>query len=73
MAATKAIRLHVSVFIRDEHRLYRSYFTDGRGVEMLGSPWSFLDLTPFGRQETLGRFAGRMPPDTAVPVVAATR
>ena len=52
MAATKAIRLQVSVFIRDEDRLYRSFFTDGRGVEMLGSPWSFLDLTPFGRQET---------------------
>jgi predicted dithiol-disulfide oxidoreductase (DUF899 family) len=24
---------------------------DGRGVEYLGSNWSYLDLTPFGRQE----------------------
>jgi hypothetical protein len=27
-------------------------FTSGRGAEALGSTWSFLDLTPFGRQET---------------------
>ena len=24
---------------------------DGRGTEKLGSVWSFLDITPFGRQE----------------------
>lgn len=42
----------LSVFFRDGDALYRTYFTSGRGVEMLGSPWSFLDLTPLGRQET---------------------
>ena len=31
---------------------YRTYFTNGRGVEALGSVWTFLDLTPLGRQET---------------------
>jgi hypothetical protein len=31
---------------------FRSYFTAGRGVEALGSVWTFLDLTPLGRQET---------------------
>jgi predicted dithiol-disulfide oxidoreductase (DUF899 family) len=41
----------LSVFIRDRERVYRSYFTSGRGVEALGSVWTFLDLTPFGRQE----------------------
>lgn len=41
----------LSVFIRDSETMYRSYFTNGRGVEMLGSVWSFLDLTPLGRQE----------------------
>ena len=25
--------------------------TRGRGVDALGSDWTFLDLTPFGRQE----------------------
>jgi predicted dithiol-disulfide oxidoreductase (DUF899 family) len=42
----------LSVFLRDRKRVFRTYFTSGRGVEMLGSPWSFLDLTPYGRQES---------------------
>jgi predicted dithiol-disulfide oxidoreductase (DUF899 family) len=41
----------LSVFLRDGDRIYRSYFTSGRGVEALGSNWTFLDLTPLGRQE----------------------
>ena len=41
----------LSVFLRDGDEVHRSYFTCGRGVEALGSVWSFLDLTPFGRQE----------------------
>jgi predicted dithiol-disulfide oxidoreductase (DUF899 family) len=41
----------LSVFFRDGDRIFRTYFTAGRGVEMLGSAWSFLDLTPLGRQE----------------------
>jgi predicted dithiol-disulfide oxidoreductase (DUF899 family) len=41
----------LSVFFRDGDRVFRTYFTSGRGVEMLGSAWSFLDLTPLGRQE----------------------
>jgi predicted dithiol-disulfide oxidoreductase (DUF899 family) len=41
----------LSVFLRDGDTVFRSYFTNGRGVEALGSNWTFLDLTPFGRQE----------------------
>jgi predicted dithiol-disulfide oxidoreductase (DUF899 family) len=41
----------LSVFLRDGESAFRSYFTNGRGVEALGSTWTFLDLTPFGRQE----------------------
>ncbi len=41
----------LSVFLRDRKRVFRTYFTAGRGVEALGSTWTFLDLTPFGRQE----------------------
>lgn len=41
----------VSVFLRDGDRVYRSYVTSGRGDEMLGTVWSYLDLVPFGRQE----------------------
>jgi predicted dithiol-disulfide oxidoreductase (DUF899 family) len=41
----------LSVFLRDGGDAYRTYFTTGRGVEALGSVWTFLDLTPLGRQE----------------------
>jgi predicted dithiol-disulfide oxidoreductase (DUF899 family) len=38
-------------FLRDGDSIFRTYSTSGRGVEALGSLWSFLDLTPLGRQE----------------------
>jgi predicted dithiol-disulfide oxidoreductase (DUF899 family) len=41
----------LSVFLRDGETIYRTYFTTAVGLEGLGSLWSFLDLTPFGRQE----------------------
>jgi predicted dithiol-disulfide oxidoreductase (DUF899 family) len=41
----------LSVFLRDGDGVFRTYFTTARGVEALGSVWSFLDLTPLGRQE----------------------
>jgi predicted dithiol-disulfide oxidoreductase (DUF899 family) len=41
----------LSVFLRDDDDVYLTYFTTQRGVEALGSVWTFLDLTPLGRQE----------------------
>jgi predicted dithiol-disulfide oxidoreductase (DUF899 family) len=41
----------LDVFLRDGERVFLTYATTGRGVEALGSVWTFLDLTPFGRQE----------------------
>src|SRR5215213_612558 len=41
----------LNVFLRDGDEVSRTYFTDGRAVEAIGSVWSFLDLTPLGRQE----------------------
>jgi predicted dithiol-disulfide oxidoreductase (DUF899 family) len=41
----------LSVFFRDGDEVFRTYFTTVRGVEALGSVWTFLDLTPLGRQE----------------------
>ena len=41
----------LTVFLRDGERVFLTYRTSGRGVEALGSVWSFLDLTPLGRQE----------------------
>jgi len=42
----------LNVFVRDGDEVFRTYVTAGRGVEALGSVWTFLDLTPLGRQET---------------------
>jgi predicted dithiol-disulfide oxidoreductase (DUF899 family) len=42
----------LSVFFRDGDDVFRTYFTNRRGVEALGSVWTLLDLTPLGRQET---------------------
>jgi predicted dithiol-disulfide oxidoreductase (DUF899 family) len=41
----------LDVFLRDGDRVFLTYATTGRGVEALGSVWTFLDLTPLGRQE----------------------
>lgn len=41
----------LNVFITHEGRIYRTYFSNDRGLEKLGTIWSFLDITPLGRQE----------------------
>jgi len=41
----------LSVFLRDGEDVYHTYFTDLRGVEYLGSSFSYFDVVPFGRQE----------------------
>jgi predicted dithiol-disulfide oxidoreductase (DUF899 family) len=42
----------LSVFLRDGDNIYQTYFTTARGIEYLGSNWTYVDLTPFGRQES---------------------
>jgi len=42
----------LSVFLRHGERVFRTYFTNGRGVEAVRTVWSILDRTPLGRQET---------------------
>ncbi|WP_020673710.1 DUF899 domain-containing protein [Amycolatopsis nigrescens] len=41
----------ISVFIRDGERIFRSYFTSGRGAELVDTNLHYIDLTPLGRQE----------------------
>ncbi len=38
-------------FIRDGDRIFRTYFTSGRGDEVMASTWTYLDHTALGRQE----------------------
>jgi len=41
-----------NVFFRDGERIFRTYFINNRGDEAMGTTWSYLDITPLGRQET---------------------
>ena len=41
----------LDVFLHAGERVFLTYATRGRGVEALGSIWTFLDLTRLGRQE----------------------
>jgi predicted dithiol-disulfide oxidoreductase (DUF899 family) len=40
-----------NAFIRQDGRIFRTYFINGRGDEAMGTTWSFLDMTALGRQE----------------------
>jgi predicted dithiol-disulfide oxidoreductase (DUF899 family) len=51
LSTPKGETFGLSVFLRDGDEVYRSYFTNARGVEALGPVWTLLDLTPNGRQE----------------------
>jgi predicted dithiol-disulfide oxidoreductase (DUF899 family) len=42
----------MSALLADGGEIYRTYFTQGRGVETLGPVWTLLDLTALGRQES---------------------
>ncbi len=54
----------INVFIQKDGKIFRTYFTSSRGVESLGSVWSFLDLTPMGRSENWQKAPGWVTQDT---------
>ena len=41
-----------NVFIQEDGRIFRTYWINNRGDEALGTVWSYLDITPLGRQES---------------------
>ena len=46
----------MSVFLRDEDRVFHTYSTYGRGAEVMLSTYHYLDLTPLGRQRYVNEF-----------------
>lgn len=48
-----------SCFLRDGERVFHTYSTFGRGAEMLGGSYYWLDLTALGRQEEWEEPKGR--------------
>jgi predicted dithiol-disulfide oxidoreductase (DUF899 family) len=41
-----------NVFFRNGDNVFRTYLVNSRGDEAIGTTWSYLDVTPLGRQET---------------------
>jgi predicted dithiol-disulfide oxidoreductase (DUF899 family) len=41
-----------NAFIRDGDRVFRTYFVNNRGDEVMGGTWAYLNITALGRQET---------------------
>jgi predicted dithiol-disulfide oxidoreductase (DUF899 family) len=41
----------LNVFLRDGDDVYRTWHTNGRGVEQLGHTFALIDVLPWGRQE----------------------
>lgn len=41
----------ISIFSREGDKVYHTYFTTGRGLEVLNSTYGILDLVPKGRDE----------------------
>jgi predicted dithiol-disulfide oxidoreductase (DUF899 family) len=40
-----------NAFIRSGDRVFRTYFVNNRGDEVMGGTWAYLDITALGRQE----------------------
>lgn len=51
MGAPPAGGFQLNVFLRVDDTVYRTYNTQGRGVEQLSHTFPLIDLLPYGRQE----------------------
>ena len=62
-----------NVFFRDGDRVFRTYFINSRGDEAMGTIWSYLDMTPLGRQEVWEDSPEGYPQSPTVQVVELAR
>ena len=44
-------RMHIICYLRQESRVFETYWTTARGVEVMDNNYHLLDLTVYGRQE----------------------
>jgi predicted dithiol-disulfide oxidoreductase (DUF899 family) len=42
---------HLVFYLRQGDRVFETYWTNGRGVEVMDNSYALLDMTPYGRQE----------------------
>ena len=43
--------MHIVCYLRQESKVFETYWTTRRGVEVMGNSYQLLDLTAYGRQE----------------------
>ncbi|MBA2467928.1 MAG: DUF899 domain-containing protein [Chloroflexia bacterium] len=55
----------ISIFLRDGDRVFHTWQTGGRGVEVIIGALQYLDLTPYGRQEAWEDSPGGWPQSDA--------
>jgi predicted dithiol-disulfide oxidoreductase (DUF899 family) len=44
--------MHLLCFVRDGNRVFETWWTTNRGVEVMDNSYSLMDLTVYGRQES---------------------
>jgi predicted dithiol-disulfide oxidoreductase (DUF899 family) len=45
-------RMHIVCYLRHGDKVFETYWTTSRGVEVMDNSYHLLDLTVYGRQET---------------------
>jgi predicted dithiol-disulfide oxidoreductase (DUF899 family) len=52
LAGRRVNRFYLVCYLRQADRVFETYWTTGRGVEVMAPTYGLLDMTVFGRQET---------------------
>jgi predicted dithiol-disulfide oxidoreductase (DUF899 family) len=42
----------INIFLHEGNDIFYTYYTNARGTEVICGTWGWLDMTPYGRQET---------------------
>jgi predicted dithiol-disulfide oxidoreductase (DUF899 family) len=51
LAGRRVGRMHIVCYLRQQSKVFETYWTTGRGVEQMDNSYRLLDLTVYGRQE----------------------
>ena len=52
LAGRRVGRMHIVCYLRQGSKVFETYWTTSRGVEVMDNSYRLLDLTVYGRQET---------------------
>ena len=56
--------MHIVCYVRDGDRVYETYWTTMRGVEVMDYSYALIDLTGLRTPGTVGGLAARLAPST---------